>query len=244
MTEEKWLASPDSAWLLDWLLKERRPHPRKLRFFSLRCCVPVAHRLPEVHGERVLEQIERQADGTEDAARLDRERRELLRDMGSWTTQRNRPRWHACNAVLAASSVPREADALHRPATEYGNDRYRYLAGPYPKIVSEAAFYAHDPGDRAEALAGQVRALHELFGPLPFRDIVCEPAWLTDTVRALTRGVYDRADFGALPILADALQDAGCENEDVLNHCRAPECEHVRGCWVLDLLLGHPWREG
>jgi hypothetical protein len=41
-----------------------------------------------------------------------------------------------------------------------------------------------------------------------------------------------------MPILADALQDAGCTSEDVLNHCRATEWEHVRGCWVVDLLLG------
>jgi hypothetical protein len=41
-----------------------------------------------------------------------------------------------------------------------------------------------------------------------------------------------------MPILADALQDAGCDNTDILNHCRDANAPHVRGCWVVDLLLG------
>lgn len=92
---------------------------------------------------------------------------------------------------------------------------------------------------------GELRGvLYDIFGPLPFRDITCDPAWLTDTVRTLARGIYEQKAFERMPILADALQDAGCESEDILNHCRDTACEHVRGCWVLDLLLGHPWREG
>jgi hypothetical protein len=49
--------------------------------------------------------------------------------------------------------------------------------------------------------------------------------------------MYESRDFSALPILADALQDAGCDDEDVLNHCRV-ERVHVRGCWVVDTVLG------
>ncbi len=49
-------------------------------------------------------------------------------------------------------------------------------------------------------------------------------------------GKLDRA-FDRMPILADALQDAGCDNLNILNHCRQPG-EHVRGCWVVDLLTG------
>ena len=50
--------------------------------------------------------------------------------------------------------------------------------------------------------------------------------------------MYDSRDFSLMPILADALQDAGCENEHILNHCRDTEAKHVRGCWVVDLVLG------
>ncbi|MBN9120267.1 MAG: hypothetical protein J0I06_14095 [Planctomycetes bacterium] len=69
----------------------------------------------------------------------------------------------------------------------------------------------------------------------PFRAAGADPAWLTATVLALARGVRESGDFGAMPILADALQDAGCDDEDVLTHCR--DGSHVCGCWVVDLLL-------
>ncbi|MBM3981841.1 MAG: hypothetical protein FJ304_16510 [Planctomycetes bacterium] len=71
----------------------------------------------------------------------------------------------------------------------------------------------------------------------PFRPVAFDPAWRTDTAVALARQMYESREFSALPILADALQDAGCDNEDVLNHCREPGT-HVRGCWVVDLVLG------
>jgi hypothetical protein len=66
------------------------------------------------------------------------------------------------------------------------------------------------------------------------------PSWLTwhdATVRRIAQGVYHDRAFERLPILADALIDAGCDNEDILVHCRS-EGPHVRGCWVIDLLLG------
>jgi hypothetical protein len=50
--------------------------------------------------------------------------------------------------------------------------------------------------------------------------------------------MYDSREFSAMPILADALQDAGCDNDEVLSHCRDPNADHVRGCWVVDLVLG------
>jgi hypothetical protein len=50
--------------------------------------------------------------------------------------------------------------------------------------------------------------------------------------------VYDSRDFGAMPMLADVLQDAGCTSDDILDHCRDGKQIHVRGCWVVDLVLG------
>jgi hypothetical protein len=78
--------------------------------------------------------------------------------------------------------------------------------------------------------------LRDIFGN-PFRPVAFDKQWRTDTAVSIARGMYDSRDFGAMPILADALQDAGCDNEDVLNHCRGPG-PHVRGCWVVDLVLG------
>lgn len=62
-------------------------------------------------------------------------------------------------------------------------------------------------------------------------------AWNDGTVRRLAQSIYDENAFDRLPILADALEDAGCTDADILNHCRQLG-EHVRGCWVIDLLLG------
>jgi hypothetical protein len=72
----------------------------------------------------------------------------------------------------------------------------------------------------------------------PFRPVSFDPAWRTSTAVALARHMYDARDFSAMPILADALQEAGCDNSDVLTHCRARKGVHVRGCWVVDLVLG------
>lgn len=71
----------------------------------------------------------------------------------------------------------------------------------------------------------------------PFRPVSVPASWLTSTVQALARQMYDSRDFSPMPILADALQDADCDNADMLSHCRLPG-EHFRGCWVVDLLLG------
>ncbi|VTS00575.1 Uncharacterized protein (Fragment) OS=uncultured bacterium PE=4 SV=1 [Gemmata massiliana] len=73
----------------------------------------------------------------------------------------------------------------------------------------------------------------------PFRPVGFDPAWCTDTVRALARGIDEAGTFEALPILADALQDAGCEDRGILDHCRAGG-PHVPGCWVVDLAPGRP----
>ena len=78
--------------------------------------------------------------------------------------------------------------------------------------------------------------LRDIFGN-PFRPVAFDPAWRTPTVASLAQAIYADRRFADLPILADALEDAGCTNSDVLEHCRTPG-EHVRGCWVVDLALG------
>jgi hypothetical protein len=71
----------------------------------------------------------------------------------------------------------------------------------------------------------------------PFRRIKLNRAWLTRDVLAIARNIYEERAFNWMPILADALEDAGCSEEQILSHCRGPG-PHVRGCWVMDLLLG------
>jgi hypothetical protein len=80
-------------------------------------------------------------------------------------------------------------------------------------------------------------ALRDIFGN-PFRPVTFDPEWRTTTALALATGIYDERAFDRLPILADALQDAGCDNDDILTHLRDTTTPHVRGCWALDLVLG------
>src|SRR5262249_27365406 len=102
--------------------------------------------------------------------------------------------------------------------------------------VSSSARRAVPTSQPAERSA-QCSLLRDIFGPLPFHPVTLNPAWRTSNVTALAQSIYDDRAFDRLPILADALEDAGCDNADILNHCRQPG-EHVRGCWVVDLVLG------
>ena len=81
----------------------------------------------------------------------------------------------------------------------------------------------------------QARSLRDLFAP--FGPAGFDPGWRTRNVLDLARTIYEDRCFERMPILADALQDAGCEDDEILDHCRSPR-EHVRGCWVLDAVLG------
>jgi hypothetical protein len=90
--------------------------------------------------------------------------------------------------------------------------------------------------DRVAEAAAQADLLREVFGN-PFRPVTPDPSWRTSTVLALAAGIHGELAFDLMPILADALMDAGCDDADVLDHCRGGG-PHVRGCWLVDLLLG------
>jgi|GEM_PF-5757293 len=98
------------------------------------------------------------------------------------------------------------------------------VAREFPEMVPHAPF------------DGWRDIIRDIFGN-PFRPVAFSPEWRTSTVVSLARGMYDSRDFSAMPILADALQDAGCEQAEILDHCRGSG-PHVRGCWVVDLALG------
>jgi hypothetical protein len=78
--------------------------------------------------------------------------------------------------------------------------------------------------------------LRDIFGN-SFSTVTLYPGWLTAPVIAIARGIYDDRAFDRLPVLADALMDAGCEVSAILDHCRS-DGPHVRGCWVVDAILG------
>ena len=95
--------------------------------------------------------------------------------------------------------------------------------------------------DRRQAITTQQKkkdaeVVRDLFGN-PFRPVPLDASWLTAIVVSLAESVYAGRSFEGMPILGDALEEAGCTNADILGHCRGPG-PHVRGCWVVDLLLG------
>jgi len=85
--------------------------------------------------------------------------------------------------------------------------------------------------------SNQADLVRDIFGN-SFSTATIFPEWRTSTALTLAQQMYESRDFSAMPILADALQDAGCECDEVLTHCRDPLGIHVRGCWVVDLVLG------
>jgi len=91
-------------------------------------------------------------------------------------------------------------------------------------------------GDDLPGLAEVADVMREVFGN-PLRSINFAREWRTSTVVTLARTMYESREYSAMPILADAIQDAGCDNDDILNHCRDTTLSHVRGCWVVDLVL-------
>jgi hypothetical protein len=122
-----------------------------------------------------------------------------------------------------------------------------------PKNAAVRLSEAHDTADRLEETAGHkvdrlneqktrsenaalAKLLREQIGN-PFQPYRFEPQWRTETVLALAAAIDAERAFDRMPILADALLDADCDEELVLRHCRGTE-PHARGCWVLDLILG------
>jgi hypothetical protein len=143
-----------------------------------------------------------------------------------------------------------EEDTLERDAyfaARFVGNSFEIMTGSGAQSAEElAASGASDFALRASQFAGipfaeaakdQCGIIRDMFGNL-FRPSTFNPAWRTDTALSLAHQMYESRDFGAMPILADALQDAGCENDDILNHCRDANATHVRGCWVVDLVLG------
>ena len=118
------------------------------------------------------------------------------------------------------------------------------LAAEWRNFTCRNLFYRDADSDRAKTLSParrrvQADALRCIFGN-PFRPVEVDPSWLAwneGTVGRVARSIYDERAWDQMPVLGDALEDAGCANEDVLAHCRGPG-PHTRGCWVVDLLSG------
>jgi hypothetical protein len=108
-----------------------------------------------------------------------------------------------------------------------------------PSAGWDASAQPRDPGAQEEYLRLACDALRDLFGPLPFRPVMLAPwllAWQDGTVSKLAQGIAGEQAFDRLPILGDALEEAGCSDGELLLHCRR-QGGHVRGCWCVDAIL-------
>jgi hypothetical protein len=107
--------------------------------------------------------------------------------------------------------------------------------GALPISISEILYHREVVGSE-EFAQKRYEAVSEILGD-PFRPVAFDPRWRTEHAVGIAATMYDERDFRAMPILADALEEAGCDSADMLTHCREPGV-HVRGCWVVDLVLG------
>ncbi len=149
--------------------------------------------------------------------------------------------------LLAARKVLRQAVQEQRATTAQYRNLVASVVAELTKDTVEGFEYMMQ---RAEATLKKAPGIkirtekvllsayvRDVFGN-PFRPVTFSPSWRTDTAVSLARTMFESREFGAMPVLADALQDAGCDSADVLDHCRDATQPHVRGCWVVDLVLG------
>jgi hypothetical protein len=260
MTEAEWLACGDSDALL-YHLTGTTVSPRKKRLLACGCCRLIWDLLEEP-GRQAVVVSERFADGLADADELkhaaqtaqaaweDRDRR-----FHGWMTgktlyfpprtpeeERLDSEYHALyraeRAAFAAMQAawPRMENGDEIPWDEL-YDRTHFVAFHWmgPRLASSAAFAAR----RTTPVEWPALALvRDLFGN-PFRPPAVDRARLSDyrgAIPNLARAIYDEHHFEDLPVLADALEEAGCADPDLLAHCRGPG-PHVRGCWVVDQIL-------
>jgi hypothetical protein len=226
MTEAQWLCEINPLMLIPHLRKVKGIHRtragrRKLRLFGCNCCRRVWHLFEsEEQCAKLVELAERLAEGAVGAEAVEPFLRTgLLRGEHGLGPCRN-----AAARYVASSDIGQASERAAMRAA----DLAAYALSP-PSVDEHVRLVM-------EEREQQVLLVYEMFGN-PFRPVTFSPSWRTDTTLALARQMYDSRDFGAMPILADALQDAGCDNADLLDHCRGPG-PHVRGCWVVDLVLG------
>jgi hypothetical protein len=256
MTEAEWVACTDPKPMLRFLLGTDHPRvqdveafpacrgsDRKLRLFACACYHRISHLLPDALARAAVDIAERFADGMATTEEL---RQTEARVWGPLEALEGR--WRASQGAERAALLPtHEALALALQAVWAFAPKAAYYASSnaYLAIASIAnpGSGGSDSGFSASRVAeekAQTDILRCIFGPLPFRPVTIQPdvlAWNDGLVVRLAQAIYEERRWGDMPLLGDALLDAGCDNDEVLAHCRSGG-EHVRGCWAVDLLLG------
>ena len=245
MTEEEWFAC-ERHWLLlvlhlqtECKLFRRKRGRRKMRLLACTCCRRAWRYFSNPLTQEALEVSERFADGLVNE--------ELRRDAEGKATLAAHTFWEASEQMEGAEW--RKTRQLHSAAagvqqTLASGPLFETTWNAISSIANILGQYGDDTSSWDEKwLIEMVTLVRELFGN-PFRPITINPNWLTHTVRNLAQVAYEERilplgelDTARLAILADALEESGCDNEDVLGHLRS-RSPHVRGCHVVDLILG------
>lgn len=232
MTEAEWLSCSDPKPMLVFLCEKNCD--RKLRLFACACVQRLAcpRDISEEEyqvDQNLVELAEGYADGQVSKRKLRKVRSELGA-MGGYSSG-----WAASNADSALLNDV--AAIAAQSASAYSSSYISFVT------LETGKGYITDQAAKSEAAAAANTELREHCGLLreifgnPFRTIILSPALLTSTVMQLAEAIYADRAFDRLPLLADALEEAGCDNADILAHCRGPG-PHVRGCWIVDLLTG------
>jgi hypothetical protein len=251
MTEAEWFGCNDPLPMLEVL--RAAASDRKLRLFACACCRRVWHVVQYHASRRAVDVAERWADGAATAAELAAALQEATEAMGQAAEDYDHAvlagidyvkggpdpgDWedHAAAAEQLARAIP---GMFRDPPAGAAAEVARAAAAA--QATWEVGLFEQERRSQAErAQRGAEAALiREVFGN-PFRPGQVDRAWLAwnaGTVVKLAHAIYDGPRFGDMPVLADALEEAGCTDADLLGHCRAGG-EHVRGCWAVDLLLG------
>ena len=217
MTEQEWLACTHSGSML--LFLENRRSYRKFRLFAVACCRRIWPLMPEQRSRQIVEVAERDADDVADPEELVEVLDAAPVDLEGIDATEAAAYAAVCDDVQSAAGL--SADYAAAAADEVS-------FSPLPRKITWGT------GGIAER-AAQAELLRCIFGN-PFRPLTLNPSWVTPTVTGLVETIYQERAFDLLPILADALEEAGCDNSDILHHCRG-NTSHARGCWVVDLLL-------
>ena len=250
MTEEEWLACTRPDWLSKFL--RDTASDRKCRLFAHACCKRVEHRFIDPSQHLAVQVAERCADGLATVEEIESAAAAVKRFDAVYFDE-NLPAdevAYRAAAVIAQAVSDQPLEELMVGPNLHWLDEVIWgtvsAAGHTVIEVEEAAgrIYGDSPDEYPDLRRGQdaeerilTNVLREIFGN-PFRSVTFADAWRTTDAMMLAKGVYAEKAFDGLPVLADALQEAGCDADELLDHLRDTSATHVRGCWALDLVLG------
>jgi hypothetical protein len=243
MTESEWLTSQDGVEMLDYLRRSGRAGPRKLRLLACGCARSQPHLLIDPRLRRAVEVAEAYADGAGSAAELREAEVSALevanaaeRAAGlAFEEARGKLRKYVKEALAVAATTQVVARACGTGMAF----RHSGLVDGFEEI--DDAGLAHCRFTFETLYRAQHDLVRCIFGNPFTAPPHLDPAWLRwqdATVLRMATAIYEDRAFDRMSVLADALLDAGCDDEAVLAHCREQGAVHARGCWVIDLVLG------